>query len=177
MLLTFRTATVSERETNPEPQLTHLDDSGAARMVDVSGKAVTDRRAVASGVVITTREVIGLISAGELPKGEALGVARIAGIMAAKRTWELIPLCHPLDVSGVDVTFDLGADRVFIRAAVKTAGRTGVEMEALTAVSVAALTVFDMIKAVDSAAAITEIRVEAKSGGKSGDWTRDDRRY
>lgn len=155
-----------------EPQLTHLDDSGAARMVDVGGKEATRRRAVASGQVVTKPQVIALIAAGDLPKGEALPVARIAGIMGAKRTWDLIPLCHPLALTGVDVTFTLGAASVRIEATVKTTGPTGVEMEALTAVTVAALTIFDMIKAVDHTAQLTDIRVEEKSGGKTGDWSR-----
>lgn len=155
------------------PQLSHVDESGAARMVDVGGKPVTARRAVASGTVITTPEVMDLIASGNLPKGEALPIARVAGIMGAKRTWELIPLCHPLDLSGIDVTFSLERDRVHIQAEVKTSGKTGVEMEALTAVSLTALTIYDMIKAVDKHAVLTDIKVDAKSGGKSGDWTRE----
>lgn len=142
-------------------------------MVDVGNKPVTARQAVASGTVITTPEVIDLITSGNLPKGEALPIARVAGIMGAKRTWELIPLCHPLDLSGIDVTFSLERDRVHIQAAVKTSGKTGVEMEALTAVSLTALTIYDMIKAVDKNAVLTDIKVDAKSGGKSGDWTRE----
>ena len=155
------------------PQLSHVDESGAARMVDVGGKPVTARRAVASGTVITTPEVMELIASGNLPKGEALPIARVAGIMGAKRTWDLIPLCHPLDLSGIDVTFSLEHDRVHIQAVVKTSGKTGVEMEALTAVSVTALTIYDMIKAVDKNAVLTDIKVDAKSGGKSGDWSRE----
>lgn len=155
------------------PQLSHVDESGVARMVDVGGKPVTARRAAASGTVITTPEVMDLIASGNLPKGEALPFARVAGIMGAKRTWELIPLCHPLDLSGIDVTFSLERDRVHIQAQVKTSGKTGVEMEALTAVSLTALTIYDMIKAVDKHAVLTDIKVDAKSGGKSGDWTRE----
>lgn len=155
------------------PQLSHVDESGAARMVNVGGKPVTARRAVASGTVITTPEVMDLIASGNLPKGEALPIARVAGIMGAKRTWDLIPLCHPLDLSGIDVTFSLERDRIHIRAEVKTSGKTGVEMEALTAVSLTALTIYDMIKAVDKHAVLTDIKVDAKSGGKSGDWTRE----
>jgi len=151
---------------------THLDEQGAARMVDVSGKEPTARVATATGRVLVSAEVIALLRSGEVPKGDALSVARIAGIMGAKKTPELIPLCHPLAISGVTVDLAVTDESVDIRATVKTTDRTGVEMEALTAVSVAALTVVDMVKAVDKAAVITDIRVEAKSGGKSGDWTR-----
>ena len=159
---------------NPEqtsPALTHLRQDGSAQMVDVSNKAETTREATATATVRTTREVLGLLGSGGLPKGDALAVARVAGIMAAKKTPELIPLCHPLPISKVTVDFDLGADSVDILATVKTRGVTGVEMEALTAVSVAALSVYDMIKAVDKHAVLTDIKVLAKSGGKSGDWT------
>ncbi|MCQ9386193.1 cyclic pyranopterin monophosphate synthase MoaC [Brevibacterium sp. 50QC2O2] len=155
--------------------LSHIDEQGRAQMVDVSAKAQTKRVALATGTVRTTREVIELISSCGLPKGEALQVARVAGIMGAKRTPELIPLCHTLLLSGVEVEFELAESAVHISARVKTSGQTGVEMEALTAVSVAALTVFDMIKAVDKAAVLTDIRVEHKSGGKSGEWVRDER--
>jgi cyclic pyranopterin phosphate synthase len=141
-------------------------------MVDVSEKQVTARRAVAAASVITRPDVVELIAQGKLPKGEALAVARIAGIMAAKKTSELVPLCHPLPISGADLELRAEGDRVEIRATVKTVGVTGVEMEALTAVSVAALTVIDMVKAVDKGAVITGVRVEAKSGGKSGEWRR-----
>ncbi|MEX0428042.1 cyclic pyranopterin monophosphate synthase MoaC [Nocardioides sp. DS6] len=160
-------------------RLTHVDETGAARMVDVSGKEVTARVATASGRVLVSAEVVALLRGEGVPKGDALAVARIAGIMGAKRTPELIPLCHPLAISGV--TLDLAvvdlADggAVEISATVKTTDRTGVEMEALTAVSVAALTVVDMVKAVDKGAVISDVRVEAKSGGKSGDWTREHR--
>jgi len=151
---------------------THLDEQGAARMVDVSGKEVTARVAIASGRVLVSDEVIALLRAGGVPKGDALSVARIAGIMGAKKTPELIPLCHPLAISGVTVDLTVADTSVDITATVKTTDRTGVEMEALTAVSVAALTVIDMVKAVDKGAVITDVRVEAKSGGKSGDWAR-----
>lgn len=154
-----------------QPRLSHLDDNGAARMVDVSAKRATARSATAVGSVLTTGAVIGLIAAGGLPKGDALATARIAGILAAKRTCDLIPLCHQLVLSGVDVDFAVGADRVDITASVRTTDRTGVEMEALTAVSVAALTVYDMIKAVDPGAQIGAIQVVRKEGGKTGVWT------
>ncbi|TCJ30381.1 cyclic pyranopterin monophosphate synthase MoaC [Nocardioides jejuensis] len=153
-------------------RLTHVDASGAARMVDVSEKDVTTRVATASGRVLVSPTVIGLLRGEGVPKGDALAVARIAGIMGAKKTPDLIPLCHPLAVSGVKVELTVSDDAVEITALVKTTDRTGVEMEALTAVSVAALTVVDMVKAVDKAAVITDIRVETKTGGKSGDWAR-----
>ena len=155
-----------------DPRLTHVDESGAARMVDVSGKEVTARQAVASGRVRVSATVVDLLRGDGVPKGDALGVARVAGIMAAKRTPDLIPLCHPLAISGVTVDLDVADDAVEIVATVRTSDRTGVEMEALTAVSVAALTVVDMVKAVDKAAVISDIRVETKTGGKSGDWRR-----
>ncbi len=153
-------------------RLTHVDESGAARMVDVSGKEVTRREAVATGRVLVSPAVVGLLRGEGVPKGDALGVARVAGIMAAKRTPDLVPLCHPLAISGVTVDLDVADDAVEIRASVRTTDRTGVEMEALTAVAVAALTVVDMVKAVDKAATITDVRVETKTGGKSGDWAR-----
>jgi len=152
--------------------LTHVDESGAARMVDVSDKEVTARTATASGRVLVSARVVELLRGEGVPKGDALAVARLAGIMGAKQTPALIPLCHPLAISGVTVDLSVGDDSVDIAATVRTTDRTGVEMEALTAVSVAALTVVDMVKAVDKAAVITDIRVEAKSGGRSGDWTR-----
>ena len=152
--------------------LSHLDESGAARMVDVSAKAVTARTAVAAGVVHTTAEVVGLITAGGLPKGDALATARIAGIQAAKRTSDLIPLCHHLALSAVDVEFEIGAADITVVATVRTNDRTGVEMEALTAVSVAALTLYDMTKAVDRSGSIDDIRLLRKDGGKSGTWER-----
>ena len=155
-----------------QQHLTHLDAAGAARMVDVSGKDITARTARARGRVLVSPQVIELLRGEGMPKGDALATARIAGIMGAKRTPELIPLCHPLAVSGVKVDLSLTDEAVEITATVKTTDRTGVEMEALTAVSVAALTVVDMIKAVDKAAVISDIRVEEKTGGKSGDWSR-----
>jgi cyclic pyranopterin phosphate synthase len=182
-----------------EPRLTHVDETGAARMVDVTAKDVTARVAVASGRVLVSSEVVALLRASggraessggraessggraessggraesRLPKGDALGVARVAGIMAAKRTPDLVPLCHPLAISGVTVDLEVLDDAVAITATVRTTDRTGVEMEALTAVSVAALTVVDMVKAVDKGAVITDIRIESKSGGKSGTWER-----
>ena len=155
-----------------EQGLTHVDESGAARMVDVSAKDVTARVAVASGRVLVSSDVVRLLRGEGVPKGDALGVTRVAGIMAAKRTPELVPLCHPLAISGVTVDLEVEDDGVAIIATVKTTDRTGVEMEALTAVSVAGLTVVDMVKAVDKGAVITDVRVESKSGGKSGDWSR-----
>ncbi|HET6501273.1 MAG TPA: cyclic pyranopterin monophosphate synthase MoaC [Amycolatopsis sp.] len=153
-------------------ELSHVDQTGAARMVDVSGKQATARTAVATGVVRTTAEVVGLLSANGLPKGDALATARIAGIMGAKRVPELIPLCHQIALSGVQVEFSLGAAEVRIHATTRTTDRTGVEMEALTAVAVAGLTLHDMIKAVDPAATLDEVRLERKDGGKTGTWER-----
>ncbi|MGP3989540.1 cyclic pyranopterin monophosphate synthase MoaC [Streptomyces sp. 3N207] len=158
--------------TSPQQHLTHVDASGAARMVDVSEKDVTARTARATGRVLVSPQVVALLRGEGMPKGDALATARIAGIMGAKKTPELIPLCHPLAVSGVKVDLTVADDAVEIAARVKTTDRTGVEMEALTAVTVAALTVIDMVKAVDKSAAITDVRVEEKTGGKSGDWTR-----
>ena len=153
-------------------ELSHLDASGAARMVDVSDKAVSARTAVASGVVRTTAEVIELLRADGLPKGDALATARIAGIMAAKHTPDLVPLCHPIALTGVKVDLALGATDVTITATVRTTDRTGVEMEALTAVAGAGLALHDMIKAVDPAAVLDAVRVERKEGGKTGLWER-----
>jgi cyclic pyranopterin phosphate synthase len=153
-------------------RLTHVDERGAARMVDVSAKDVTHREATASGRVLVSPQVVALLRGEGVPKGDALAVARIAGIMGAKRTPDLVPLCHPLAISGVVVELDVADDAVEVRATVRTTDRTGVEMEALTAVSVAALTVVDMVKAVDKAATITDVRVETKTGGKSGAWVR-----
>jgi len=153
-------------------RLTHVDESGAARMVDVSGKDVSDRRAVATGRVLVSSQVVALLRGEGVSKGDALAVARLAGIMGAKQTPSLIPLCHPLAISGVTVDLAVADDAVAITATVRTTDRTGVEMEALTAVSVAALTVVDMVKAVDKAAVITDVRLESKTGGKSGDWSR-----
>jgi len=158
--------------TPPTGPLSHIDASGAAHMVDVTEKTATKRVAVAGGSLRTTAEVVELISAGGLAKGDALATARIAGIQAAKRTSELIPLCHQLALTGVDIDFAVNASDVEITATVHSTDRTGVEMEALTAVSVAALTLYDMIKAVDPAARIDDIRVLRKSGGRRGTWTR-----
>ncbi|HZJ04830.1 MAG TPA: cyclic pyranopterin monophosphate synthase MoaC [Nocardioidaceae bacterium] len=155
-----------------DPRLTHVDASGSARMVDVSGKDVSARIAVASGRVFVSPTVVGLLRGEGMPKGDALAVARVAGIMGAKRTPELVPLCHPLAISGVSLDLTVADDAVEITATVKTSDRTGVEMEALTAVSVAALTVVDMVKAVDKATVISDIRVESKTGGESGEWVR-----
>lgn len=151
-------------------RLSHLDDSGAAHMVDVTAKDATRRTAVATGVLRTRADVVDLIATGGLPKGDALATARIAGILAAKRTSDLIPLCHQLALTGVDVEFEVGSVDVTITATVRTTDRTGVEMEALTAVSVAALTLYDMLKAVDPAAIIDGIAVVRKEGGKTGTW-------
>lgn len=159
-------------DTPTGPRLTHVDETGAARMVDVSAKDVSAREATASGRVLVSAEVVALLRSDGVPKGDALGVARVAGIMAAKRTPDLVPLCHPLAISGVTVDLEVLDDAVAITATVRTTDRTGVEMEALTAVSVAALTLVDMVKAVDKQATITDVRVEAKSGGRSGSWQR-----
>jgi cyclic pyranopterin phosphate synthase len=153
-------------------RLSHLDESGAAHMVDVTAKDATRRTAVATGVLRTRADVVELITTGGLPKGDALATARVAGILAAKRTSDLIPLCHQLALTGVDVEFAIGATDVTITATVRTTDRTGVEMEALTAVSVAALTLYDMLKAVDPAATIDGIAVVRKDGGKTGTWVR-----
>jgi cyclic pyranopterin monophosphate synthase len=155
------------------PDLTHVDERGAARMVDVSAKDVSVRTAVATGRVLVSAEVVALLRGEGVPKGDVLAVARIAGIQGAKRTPDLVPLCHPIALHGVTVDVVVRDEAVEITAAVRTADRTGVEMEALTAVSVAALTVVDMVKAVDPAAVITDVRVEEKAGGVRGRWTRE----
>jgi cyclic pyranopterin phosphate synthase len=156
-------------------ELSHIDETGAARMVDVSDKSVTTRSATARGRVEVASQVIALLRGEGVPKGDVIAVARVAGIMAAKRTPDLVPLCHPLPISGVEVGLELedGVDggAVAITATVRTTARTGVEMEALTSVTVAALTVIDMVKAVDKHARITDVEVVAKSGGRSGDWS------
>ena len=154
-----------------EQELTHVDETGAARMVDVSGKEVTARSATARGRVEVSSRVVELLRGEGIPKGDALAVARVAGIMAAKRTPDLVPLCHPLALSGVEVALDVTDESVDITATVRTTDRTGVEMEALTCVTVAALTVIDRVKAVDKHARITDVEVIAKSGGRSGDWS------
>lgn len=153
-------------------EFTHLNEAGEAHMVDVSAKDVTTRVAVATGRVLVSAEVVTQLRGGGVPKGDALGTARIAGILGAKQTPTLIPLCHPIAVTGVDVDLVVVDAGVEITATVRTRDRTGVEMEALTAVSVAALAVVDMVKAIDPAAVITDIRVESKTGGKTGTWTR-----
>jgi cyclic pyranopterin phosphate synthase len=153
------------------PELTHLDEAGAARMVDVSGKTATAREAVAAGRIRMSAEALAAIRAGSLAKGDALAVARVAGIMAAKRTSELIPLCHPLPIARVSVEFTFEEGAIAATATVATEGKTGVEMEALTAVSVALLTLYDMGKAIDKAMAIEDVRLVSKTGGKSGDWS------
>ena len=153
-------------------RLTHVDEAGAARMVDVSGKDVTAREAVAAGRVVVSAEVVDLLRGAGVPKGDTLAVARLAGIMGAKQTPSLIPLCHPLALSSVTVDLVVNDDAVEITATVRTTDRTGVEMEALTAVAVAGLTVIDMVKAVDKRAVITDVRVLTKSGGASGDFVR-----
>jgi cyclic pyranopterin monophosphate synthase len=153
-------------------RLTHVDEAGAARMVDVSGKDISVRRAVAAGTLRTTADVVGLLHRDALPKGDALAVARVAGIMGAKRTPDLIPLCHPIALHGVTVDLTLNGSTVDIVATVRTADRTGVEMEALTAVAAAGLALIDMVKAVDPAASLDGIRVLRKEGGKTGDWQR-----
>lgn len=157
--------------TRRRPSLSHIDERGQPRMVDVSGKAVTEREAVARGRVTMSAEAFRAIKEATLKKGDALQTARLAGIMAAKRTAELIPLCHPLMLSHVDVSLTPVANGYDVEARVRTNGQTGVEMEALTAVSVAALTLYDMAKAVDKAMVIGEIRLISKRGGRSGDYT------
>jgi cyclic pyranopterin phosphate synthase len=153
-------------------EFTHLNDRGEARMVDVTAKDVTVREARASGRVLVSAEVIGLLRGGGVPKGDAIAVARIAGIQAAKRTPDLVPLCHPIAIHAVDVDLSIENDHVAISATVRTADRTGVEMEALTCVAVAGLALIDMVKAVDKGATISDVRVEHKSGGRSGTWQR-----
>lgn len=150
--------------------LSHLDAKGAAHMVDVSGKADSVREAVAEGFIAMTAEVVAVVRDGDIKKGDVLGTARIAGIMAAKQTSDLIPLCHPLPIASVSVEFDYLGSGIRVETRVRTTGKTGVEMEALTAASVALLTVYDMAKALDKGMAIGPVRLLAKSGGKSGDW-------
>lgn len=152
--------------------LTHLRPDGSAHMVDVTAKDVTVRTASAEGTVLLSGEAVAALRGGTVPKGDALGVARIAGIQAAKRTPDLVPLCHPIAIHAVEVDLEVHDAGVRITATVRTADRTGVEMEALTSVSVAALALIDMVKAVDRLATVTDVRVTAKSGGRSGDWTR-----
>ncbi|UIJ47049.1 cyclic pyranopterin monophosphate synthase MoaC [Sphingomonas cannabina] len=150
--------------------LTHLDESGAARMVDVAGKPITTRRAVAMGRITMSAEAAAAIREGSVKKGDVLATARVAGIMAAKRTAELIPLCHPLPLTSVAIDLDVGDTQVTATATAATDAKTGVEMEALTAVTVALLTIYDMAKALDKAMTIDGVRLIEKTGGKSGDW-------
>ena len=179
--MTDASATPPEPAPAPVPapgagDLSHVRADGTAHMVDVTAKQVTSREATAHAVLRTREDVVARIASGDLPKGEALATARLAGIMGAKRTSELIPLCHPLSLTGIEVDLAPRGDRVEITATVRTKGVTGVEMEALTAASTAALTLYDMIKAVDHLAVIERIEVLAKSGGKSGDWRREEGR-
>ncbi len=164
--------TAASEQASAGPGLTHLDAAGQARMVDVSGKDVTARTAIASGKVLLSAAAVAALRSGTVPKGDAIAVARIAAIQAAKKTPELIPLCHPIGLHGVSVDVGVADDGAVITATARTADRTGVEMEALTAVAVGALALIDMIKAVDPAAVITDVRVEEKTGGKSGTWRR-----
>jgi cyclic pyranopterin phosphate synthase len=159
-----------------EPRLTHVDETGAARMVDVSEKAVTTRVATAAGRVLVSPEVVALLRGTGVPKGDAVAVARIAGIAGAKRTPDLVPLCHPIALHGVTVDLEVTDEAVEITATARTADRTGVEMEALTAVATAGLAMIDMIKAVDPAASLEAVRVLRKEGGKTGDWVRPEDR-
>jgi cyclic pyranopterin phosphate synthase len=163
---------MASKPSKDSPALTHIDSGGEARMVDVSEKPATERTAVAEGRVVMSKATLELIVSGNARKGDVLGTARIAGIMAAKRTSELIPLCHPLALSKValDITPDRNLPGCIVRATVKVTGPTGVEMEALTAVSVACLTIYDMVKAVERGVHIEGIRLLHKSGGKSGEW-------
>lgn len=151
-------------------KLTHLDEGGAAHMVDVGGKAETRRMARAGGVIRMSAEALAAIKAGDAPKGDVLGTARIAGIMAAKKTAELIPLCHPLALTSVEVAFDYVEGGIAVSAAASLTGKTGVEMEAMTAASVALLTIYDMAKALDKGMVIEGVRLLEKKGGKSGHW-------
>ena len=155
-----------------EHELSHLNEAGEAHMVDVGGKSATDREAVAEGLVVMSPDLVERFFAGDLPKGDAAAVARIAGIMAAKRTAELIPLCHPISLTGVDVTLEPSGRGVRVVASVRTTDRTGVEMEAMTAVAVASLTIYDMVKGVERDVTIEMIRLLTKSGGRSGKWER-----
>jgi cyclic pyranopterin phosphate synthase len=168
---------MARRSSSNDTALTHIDARGEARMVDVSAKAATERTAVAEGRVVMSKKTLALIISGNAKKGDVLGTARLAGIMAAKRTSELIPLCHPLTLSKVtlDITPDRKVPGCFVRATVKVTGPTGVEMEALTAVSVACLTIYDMIKAVERGVRIEGIHLVEKTGGKSGDYRLGDR--
>ena len=167
------------RKKTPSPQapstfgLTHFDDAGAAHMVDVGTKPETERVAIASGMVRMELETANAVRAGTIGKGDVLGVARIAGIQAAKRTSDIIPLCHPLRLTSVDLDLRVASDAVYIMATVRAFDRSGVEMEAMAAVSAAALTIYDMCKAIDRGMIISEVRLDEKRGGKSGTWQRE----
>jgi cyclic pyranopterin phosphate synthase len=165
---------MSSDDSGTRETLTHVDATGAAHMVDVSDKSVTGRECVAAGRVVVSPRVVELLRSGDVPKGDALAVARIAGILGAKRTPDLVPLCHPIAITGVTVDLAVVDDAVEILATVRTADRTGVEMEALTAVAVAGLALVDMVKALDKNAVIADVRVLRKSGGRSGTWIRDE---
>ncbi|HUL00073.1 MAG TPA: cyclic pyranopterin monophosphate synthase MoaC [Nitrospirota bacterium] len=156
-------------------RFSHIDKKGKARMVDVTAKKASLREAIAQGKVLMSRDTLSLIEEGEMPKGDVFGVAKIAGILAAKKTSEMIPMCHPLELTGIDITFLSNADlgEIIIEARVKNVGRTGVEMEAMTAVSVAALTIYDMCKSADKKIVLTDIKLISKHGGKSGSFVRD----
>jgi cyclic pyranopterin monophosphate synthase len=156
-----------------EPELTHLNDAGEVRMVDVGSKEVTDREAIAEAHVVMDPGLTERFFAGDLPKGDAAAAARLAGIMAAKRTSELIPLCHPITLTGLDVTLEPSGRGIRVIASVRATDRTGVEMEAMTAVAVASLTIYDMVKGVERGVTIETVRLMKKTGGKSGKWERD----
>jgi cyclic pyranopterin phosphate synthase len=156
-----------------EGEMTHLNEAGEARMVDVGDKPVTERVAVAEGRVVMSAELTDRFFAGDLPKGDAAAVARVAGIMAAKRTAELIPLCHPIALDGVDLTLERSGHGIRVVASVRTTGRTGVEMEAMTAVAVASLAIYDMVKGVERGVTIESVKLMMKTGGRSGTWERD----
>jgi cyclic pyranopterin monophosphate synthase len=154
-------------------ELTHFNEDGRARMVDVTEKAITERVATAVGEILLGNVIVDAVTGGRIKKGDVLSVAQVAGIMGAKRTQDLIPMCHPIFLTGADIKFEVLEDKILIKATVKTEGKTGVEMEALTAVSVAALTIYDMVKAMGKTMVIGNIRLISKSGGKSGDYRAD----
>ena len=168
----MRSKTPDEQRPPATPNLTHFDESGRAMMVDVGGKEETVRVATASGRVVMQPETVAIVREGRAAKGDVLAVAQVAAIMGAKKTHELVPMCHPLLLTAIEVSFELAEHAITISATVKTRGQTGVEMEALTAVSVAALTIYDMLKAVDRGMVIDRIQLDQKSGGRSGHWTR-----
>lgn len=152
---------------------THFNEDGRARMVDVLGKDITERTAIAEGEIILGRDIIEAVKGGQIKKGDVLSVAQVAGIMGCKKTSDIIPMCHPLFIGGIDIKFEVLGEKILIRAYVKCEGKTGVEMEALTAVSIAALTIYDMVKAMGKHMTIGNIRLMEKSGGKSGDYVRE----